>query len=532
MSPLWRERTEFAARFVKPGLAVLDVGCGEMWVERAFRPSRYIPVDLVQRDERTRLLDLDEADLPAEWLAEVDLVVLLGVLEYLQEPARCLAAAARAGRAVLCSYNTAEYSPDRERRRRDGWVTDLDIDGFEQLARVAGFRIASRHVYARSQPVWLLIPGTAETSPVMRFDEQELSSPVVAPGGRPRLCLAGFYGRGNCGDEAILQSVYETFAAEWDIVVSVDERGAYDGFWDWYPYNRCRIVHQADIGGVLGNPRAAGMIVGGGGIFFSFAANQVLAAQWAGVPCVMAGVDVLADETSLDTPYFDWRPFTRYANALDLFATRHEVPPAIAGQLGVSPFHGADWALRLAPDEASEVVPQPDAVAIVLREYDLPRVRYDYIEAVERLVRGLRAQGRKPFFLPFSPEDERFLGELAIAGLAPIERQWWNPRRMKQVIGSVGGVVSGGRLHPLVFAASTRTPVIETRLPLAGISHVRPKLNVMRHELGIASSPDVDDTLDRFAAGSVQPSDEARLRAAEARLEAMIARMREVFSRS
>jgi hypothetical protein len=79
--------------------------------------------------------------LRAEWLAEVDLVVLLGVLEYLQEPARCLAAAARAGRAVLCSYNTVEYSPDRDRRRRDGWVTDLDIDGFEQVARHAGFRI-------------------------------------------------------------------------------------------------------------------------------------------------------------------------------------------------------------------------------------------------------------------------------------------------------------------------------------------------------------------------------------------------------
>jgi hypothetical protein len=537
LSPLWRRRAEFAARFVKPGLAVLDVGCGEMWVERVFKPSRYIPVDLTERDERTRVIDLDEAELPAEWLAEVDLVVMLGLLEYLADPVRQLTAVARAGRPLLCSYNTTEYSADPEERRRHGWVLDVDIEGFEQLVRRLGFRIVSRHIYANSQPVWLLVPASAEAARVLRFEDETPAAdaaavPALAPaGGRPTLCLAGFFGRGNCGDEAILQAIYETFAGDYDIVLSVDERGAYDGFWNWYPYNHCRIVHQADLGGMMSKPPPAGLIVGGGGLFFSFAGNQALTAQWAKVPCVMAGVDLLADPETLGSAKIDWRPFTRYVNTLDFFAIRHEIAPDIVKRLGVTPFYGADWALRLPADQAPDVAPQPDAVAIVLREYDLARVRYDYIDAVKRLVDGLRAEGRKPLFLPFSPEDERFLGELAITGLAPAERQWWNPRRMKQLIGSVGAVVSCGRLHPLVFAASTRTPVIETRMPVAGILGPRRKLDAMNHELGIASSPDVDDTLDRFAAGTIQASDEARLRASEQRLEAMIGRLKEIFAR-
>jgi hypothetical protein len=537
LSPLWRRRAEFAARFVKPGVAILDVGCGEMWVERTFKPSRYIPVDLTSRDERTRVIDLDEAELPAEWLAEAELVVMLGLLEYLEDPARQLAAVARAGRPLLCSYNTMEYSADLDERRRHGWVMDVDIEGFEQLVRRLGFRVVSRHIYADSQPIWLLVPGSADARTVLRFEEERLpagAAPTPAPAsalapGRSKLCVAGFFGRGNCGDEAILQAIYETFAADYDIVLSVDERGAYDGFWNWYPYTHCRIVHQADMGGLVGAPRPAGLIVGGGGIFFSFAGNQAMAAQWAKVPCVMAGVDLLADPETLASARIDWQPFTRYVNTLAFYAPRHEVAPDVASRLGVNPFHGADWALRLPADESPDVPARPDAVAIVLREYDLPRVRYDYIEAVKRLVEGLRVEGRTPLFLPFSPEDERFLGELAIGGLAPVERQWWNPRRMKQLVGSVGAVVSCGRLHPLVFAASTRTPVIETRLPVAGIAGPRRKLDAMNQELGIASSPDVDDTLDRFAAGTIRASDEARLRASEQRLEAMIARIKAVF---
>ena len=83
LSPRWDLRAEFAARFVRRKLKVLDVGCGAMAVERHFEPSAYLPADIVARDHRTRLVDLNKATLPAAWLEEAQLVVMLGVLEYL-----------------------------------------------------------------------------------------------------------------------------------------------------------------------------------------------------------------------------------------------------------------------------------------------------------------------------------------------------------------------------------------------------------------------------------------------------------------
>ena len=49
-------------------------------------------------------------------------------------------------------------------------------------------------------------------------------------GGKPQVVLSGFFGRGNCGDEALLQTQYEWLSPHYDVVISVDERGAYDGF--------------------------------------------------------------------------------------------------------------------------------------------------------------------------------------------------------------------------------------------------------------------------------------------------------------
>jgi hypothetical protein len=518
----WPERARFAARFVRPGLRILDLGCGAMTVERVFAPSAYLPVDLVRRDARTRLLDLNQAALPAAWLAEVDLVVVLGVLEYLDEPLAHLAAIARAGRPVLCSYSPTEFH-DAATRAANRWSNALDIAAFERGVREAGFAIALRHIHER-QPVWLLVPPGVDAASLLPELER-----APAAGERRSLVVAGFLGRGNCGDEAMFQVIHETFAPDFDIVASVDEHGAHSGFWDWYPYNRSRIINQANLAPVAVEPRPAGMLVGGGGLPLAFVADQVLTAQWAEVPCAIAGVDLLLESGSDKLHQWDWGVIARYFNALKLFATRHEVPADVARQLGISPFHGADWSLRLVADTSTEIRPARDAVAVVLREDDLPLVRYDYIEAVGRLMAGLRAQGRRPFFLPFCPEDERFLGHLGVTALAPVERQWWNPRRMKQVIASAGAVISAGRLHPLIFAASTRTPVVETRMPLIEAVANRPKLGRMAEELGIVRSPNVDDTLARFAAGAVRPSDEGKLRAAEARLDAMIAALRRIF---
>lgn len=50
---------------------------------------------------------------------------------------------------------------------------------------------------------------------------------MVATGkrGKPLLGVIGFLGRGNVGDEAIFQCIYEAFQDQFDIVVASTRRG-------------------------------------------------------------------------------------------------------------------------------------------------------------------------------------------------------------------------------------------------------------------------------------------------------------------
>ena len=97
---------------------------------------------------------------------------------------------------------------------------------------------------------------------------------------------------------------------------------------------------------------------------------------------------------------------------------------------------------------------------------------------------------------------------------------------MKQIVATCGAVLSVGRLHSLVFAAATRTPVLDIAPPLGqkGTGGIFNKLSNMTLELGVDRADTVDEALQRLAGGAVRPTDEARLRAAEARLDGMIDR--------
>jgi len=121
---------------------------------------------------------------------------------------------------------------------------------------------------------------------------------------------------------------------------------------------------------------------------------------------------------------------------------------------------GHDWAIGLATDEAMDV-PSDGAVTVVLREFPRALQNETYVARITRLMDELEdALGRTVRFLPFCPEDERFLEELALAAHRPVDVHWWNPRRVQQHIHHASLVVSVGRFHPLVFAANVGTPAI------------------------------------------------------------------------
>ena len=271
---------------------------------------------------------------------------------------------------------------------------------------------------------------------------------------RLEILLSGFFGRGNCGDEAILQVQYECLKDHFDCVISVDHHDAYDGFWNWYPYNKCRLIHPSDLA-LDRYRRLRVMHVGGGGLPLSFNAAQVLSARLAGIPVAMTGTDIASA-----TQYLKAREAKNYLEWFSYLAPRTRLSVERLTSLGVYAKLGADWACLLGTDDIGDSM-ATGQVLVVLRELPKHAMPHDYYMNVKKLLEKIEAStGLGVRLLPFCPEDERFLLSPKNLGEWPVLRHWWNPRRVQRLIADAQLVISIGRLHPLIMAANTKTPAI------------------------------------------------------------------------
>lgn len=278
-------------------------------------------------------------------------------------------------------------------------------------------------------------------------------------GNRPTLILSGFFGRGNCGDEALLQAQFEQFSPDYEIVISVDERGAYDGFWNWYPYDRCRIVHQGNLG-VVTEPNVIGLHVGGGGLPHGFNAAQVVRARSYDKPVFLTGVDASPPVSTSAAA-----AVSAYLSLFDFISVRSAGSWKTMRPLAEHCHLGGDWAVAL-PTDGPQPVPKSGSVVLVIREFPPELISQTYQASLARLVDVLGERFGKIVLLPFCPEDERFLDHLPATSSLPREIHWWNPRRVQREIAAADLVVSLGRLHPLVFSGNVEVPAVFTE-PLA-----------------------------------------------------------------
>ena len=68
--------------------------------------------------------------------------------------------------------------------------------------------------------------------------------------------------------------------------------------------------------------------------------------------------------------------------------------------------------------------------------------------------------------------------------------------------------MSLGRLHPLVFAASARTPVLSVHPPISAsaVEFVMQKIAAMTEELGVSSANSIGEALGVFERDGLRPS--------------------------
>jgi hypothetical protein len=152
----WADRAQHISLLVRDQDSVADLGCGPMHLERFLRSSvRYLPVDVVRRDARTIVVDLNQEELPR---LSASCIVAAGVLEYIHDVPKLLSSISRHFKMAVLTYNISENTPSQETREGHGWVnsfTDSDLEDEFIKARLV---LLEKHLYG-SQMIWKLESG-------------------------------------------------------------------------------------------------------------------------------------------------------------------------------------------------------------------------------------------------------------------------------------------------------------------------------------------------------------------------------------
>jgi hypothetical protein len=116
-SDKWAFRAERAAALLNGAgvTSVLELGCFRMSLERFLAPgTAYLPSDLVRRDARTIVCDLNAEPVP---VVQADAVAALGVLEHLAAPAEVMARLSAHYPLAVVTYNPLDLVPLGKPRR-------------------------------------------------------------------------------------------------------------------------------------------------------------------------------------------------------------------------------------------------------------------------------------------------------------------------------------------------------------------------------------------------------------------------------
>ncbi len=150
----WSARAATATAWLSDQAGVLDLGCGTMSLERYLRPEQlYFPSDVVRRDDRTILCDLNQTSPP---IVEVPAVACLGLLEYLRSPENLLKMLARLYVRAVITYCVIDSPQPLEPRRAHAWVNDFNQRDLEKTIAASGWAIVRNEALDSIQRIYLL----------------------------------------------------------------------------------------------------------------------------------------------------------------------------------------------------------------------------------------------------------------------------------------------------------------------------------------------------------------------------------------
>ena len=165
LSPAWIERSVLAAKLVREHvvgrysrpLQIADIGCGDCKLKLAFAgadvPCEYDGYDIYPVSHQVAKFDVRIEALRKPY----DLVAMLGVLEYLEEPATVLSQLSGSARYILLSHVVAdEYQYSQEQMKKLGWYTHWYSGEVERvIANLGMSEVAAKSLDSGKTRLWL-----------------------------------------------------------------------------------------------------------------------------------------------------------------------------------------------------------------------------------------------------------------------------------------------------------------------------------------------------------------------------------------
>ncbi len=267
-----------------------------------------------------------------------------------------------------------------------------------------------------------------------------------------RIIINGFFGKGNCGDEAILQTWHEKLSNRFRIVASIDsdvvEQREYKNF-DFY--EKIDIIQNRRVD-IFCREDIYAYIIGGGGLGLGFGVEQWLHTILRSKKRFYLGTIVhneffeksqeLININKLFFNSFDMisvRDRKSKENLKDVFDIESNFYPDIATALSL---------------EEEEIKTNKKFITVTIRDNDIN----DIISIEKWLDKIKKFATNNDFdiiYLPFDKTDERLMNSLSLD--IKYEKIYWHPKKIKYIISKSEMVFSIGRFHPIVFGLSTGT---------------------------------------------------------------------------
>lgn len=271
-----------------------------------------------------------------------------------------------------------------------------------------------------------------------------------------KLVIRGYYGNGNCGDEALLQTMHGFYSSAFQIVVSVNKLESAlslqkQGVFPYKSSEVCGSLHR----GLLANRETVGMILGGGGLGLGFGWDQYMFAWRNNKKIIHAGVHITGEFYKDSDESFN-QVSRNFLAAADWFSVRHRHSIAMCSKIGVKARYLPDWAFAL-PVEPANFVPHRDYVVVVIRS-DTNKDRDLTLKTFEAIQGYASKNALDIVIIPFDGSDENMTKRLGLDSHM-LGKMYFEPKKVKSIISHSKAVFSLGRYHPLVFAMASDVPV-------------------------------------------------------------------------